>query len=310
MSTPRSAPRRAPRRALHVVTAVTCGLGLFVALQPSGQDVRASDETSVAAVVASTTTTFAIESFAPADVPDTFEVQPLAPRATMPPSTTPAPVAVPATRAPSMTPSTVEIAEAPTDAQMVARLVRTTAVYDQPGGTRATRGLAAATEFGTPRVLPVVQQGGDWLLVQLPTRPNGATGWIRARDAVLDTRTDRVDVDLATRTLVWTRRGVVQLVAPVAIGAPASPTPPGDLFVTDVLPATPGSEYGAWVIALDAHSDAFTEFEGGDPRIAIHGTNDPSSIGRAVSAGCVRVDDATLATLAAGLEPGTVVVVH
>jgi lipoprotein-anchoring transpeptidase ErfK/SrfK len=148
------------------------------------------------------------------------------------------------------------------------------------------------------------------LLVQLPTRPNGATGWIRARDAVLDRRTDHVDVDLATRTLMWTRGGVVQLVASVAIGAPASPTPPGEFFVTDVLPATAGSAYGSWVIALDAHSDAFTEFEGGDPRIAIHGTNDPSSIGNAASFGCVRVDDPALAALAGALQPGTVVVVH
>jgi lipoprotein-anchoring transpeptidase ErfK/SrfK len=306
-----STPRFTLHRALHVVTAVTCALGIFVALQPSGRDARAMRETRVAAAAAPTTTTFAIESFAPADVPDTFEVQPVAPRITMPPTTTTlAPAKVPAARASPTTQPELAIADVPADAQLVARLVRTAAVYDQPGGTRATRALAATTEFGTPRVLPVVQQGGDWLLVQLPTRPNGATGWIRSRDAVLDTRADRVDVDLATRTLVWTRRGVVQLVAPVAIGAPASPTPPGDMFVTDVLPATPGSEYGAWVIALDAHSDAFTEFEGGDPRIAIHGTNDPSSIGRAVSAGCVRVDDATLATLAGAFTPGTVVVVH
>ena len=267
----------------------------------------------VASVVFATTpptTTVPVESFAPADVPDTFDVRPIAPSVTMPPTTTVAPAAAPATRASPTTQPQVAVAEAPAGTQLVARLVRTAGVYDQPGSTRATLAVAATTEFGTPRVLPVVQQGGDWLLVQLPTRPNGATGWIRASDAVLDTRADHVDVDLATRTLVWTRGGVVQLSAPVAIGAPASPTPPGAFFVTDVLRATPGGAYGAWLIALDAHSDAFTEFEGGDARIAIHGTNDPASIGNAASSGCVRVDDARLAVLAAALEPGTVVVVH
>jgi lipoprotein-anchoring transpeptidase ErfK/SrfK len=161
------------------------------------------------------------------------------------------------------------------------------------------------TEFKNSRVLPVQQQGGDWLRVQLPTRPNGAEGWIRSKDATLDAVTDRVVVDLGERTLTWTRGGAVQLVATVAIGAPSSPTPTGTFFVTDVLPENPTGEYGAWVIALNAHSDAFTEFQGGDARIAIHGTDNPSSIGRAASAGCVRTEPGVLATLAQSLPAGT-----
>jgi lipoprotein-anchoring transpeptidase ErfK/SrfK len=51
-------------------------------------------------------------------------------------------------------------------------------------------------------------------------------------------------------------------------------------------------------------------FEGGDPRIAIHGTNDPSSIGHPASNGCVRVDAGPLDELRAALMPGTPVVVH
>jgi len=77
-----------------------------------------------------------------------------------------------------------------------------------------------------------------------------------------------------------------------------------------VLPYPSGSEYGAWVVALNGHSDAFTEFEGGDARIAIHGTNDPSSIGRASSNGCVRVTGDALALLANSLPPGTPVTIH
>jgi lipoprotein-anchoring transpeptidase ErfK/SrfK len=269
--------------------------------------------TSRVADASVTTTTFPIESFAPADTPDSFDVQPVAPRTTAPPVTTRPVAATTTTAAPpddKPAPPTVGAAEAQTDPQLVARLVRVTAVYDTPGGTRAPWGLSPTTEFGTPRVLPVVQQGGDWLLVELPTRPNSSTGWIRARDALLDTRADRVDVDLATRTLVWTRDGAVQLTAPVAVGAPKSPTPAGDFFVTDVLPSSQQSAYGAWVIALNGHSDAFTEFEGGDPRIAIHGTNDPSSIGQAASYGCVRVGDGALAALAGALTPGTPVTIH
>ena len=81
-------------------------------------------------------------------------------------------------------------------------------------------------------------------------------------------------------------------------------------FVTDVLAEPPNGAYGSWSLALDGHSDAFAEFQGGDARIAIHGTNDPSSIGRAASFGCVRVDADTLARLAAAIAPGTPVVIH
>ena len=150
----------------------------------------------------------------------------------------------------------------------------------------------------------MTQQGGGWLRVQLPTRPNGSQGWIRARDASLGVVDDRVVVDLASRTLIWSRGGVVQLQATVGVGGPSSPTPTGVFFVTDVLPGE-GPEYGAFIVALNGHSDVFTEFEGGDASIAIHGTNDPSSIGAAASSGCVRADPHTLAVLAASLAAGT-----
>ena len=60
----------------------------------------------------------------------------------------------------------------------------------------------------------------------------------------------------------------------------------------------------------NGHSDTFTEFDGGDAWIAIHGTNDPSSIGAAVSSGCVRVAADPLTALAAGLPAGTPVVIR
>jgi hypothetical protein len=201
------------------------------------------------------------------------------------------------------------VAVAPATAQLVARIKpHVLAVYQKPGGT-ASLALYNVTEFGSPRVLPVTQLGGDWLRVELPTRPNGSEGWIRASDASLATDDDLVEVHLSARSLEWWHQGVLELRTSVGIGSPASPTPTGSFFVTDVLPEQVGGGYGAWLVALDAHSDAFTEFQGGDARIAIHGTNDPGSIGAAVSSGCVRVADAPLARLAAGLPLGTPVLV-
>jgi lipoprotein-anchoring transpeptidase ErfK/SrfK len=64
------------------------------------------------------------------------------------------------------------------------------------------------------------------------------------------------------------------------------------------------------VVALDGHSDAYATFEGGDARIAIHGTSDPSSVGQSVSNGCVRIADGPLDQLRGAVPLGTPVVVH
>jgi hypothetical protein len=48
----------------------------------------------------------------------------------------------------------------------------------------------------------------------------------------------------------------------------------------------------------------------GGNQLAIHGTNNPSSIGRSVSAGCVRVSEETLDRLLPLLEYGTPVIIH
>ncbi|MCD6020371.1 MAG: L,D-transpeptidase catalytic domain, partial [Actinomycetia bacterium] len=45
-------------------------------------------------------------------------------------------------------------------------------------------------------------------------------------------------------------------------------------------------------------------------QLAIHGTNNPSSIGQSVSAGCIRVSETTLDRLLPLLEYGTPVIIH
>jgi hypothetical protein len=183
-------------------------------------------------------------------------------------------------------------------------------VFATPDEAHLVTTLAAATEWGNPRVLLTTQVKGDWVQVLLPVRPNNAVGWVRSRDVVLSTVPDAVNVDLAQRTLTWSRAGVTVLQTTVAIGAPRSWTPTGTFFVTDIFPDNPRGPHGAWVLALNAHSDAYTVFDGGEPRIAIHGTNDPSSIGRAASNGCLRVAAEPLAALAESLQPGTPVTVR
>ena len=305
---------------LHSITMVAVIAGAIVALvtgygAPGGP-------TRARPITRNIASDLAAESFVPAKVGDA-PTSTGAPATSGAPTSTSAPVTIssPASTTSSTTVSppapTTTAAPSPTapttpafTPQLVAQIIPgTVQVYANPGETTATEALFSTTEFGTPRILPVSQLGGDWLKVELPTRPNGSEGWIRARDADLSSVVDEVSVDRASRTLVWTHGGVVQLRATVGIGAPSSPTPSGTFFVTDVLPRDPSGSYGAWIVALNGHSDAFTEFEGGDARIAIHGTNDPSSIGKAVSAGCVRLTADPLARLAHALPPGTPVII-
>ncbi len=63
-----------------------------------------------------------------------------------------------------------------------------------------------------------------------------------------------------------------------------------------------------FAIGLSGHSNTLSEFAGGDGQIAIHGTNDPGTIGTKVSHGCVRVNNDVILKLAT-LPLGTPVVI-
>lgn len=183
-------------------------------------------------------------------------------------------------------------------------------VWSAPRATSSSVPLPATTSFGTPRVLLATATRGTWLRVLLPTRPNGATGWVRARDVTRRVITDEVRVDLTAHTLTWWHAGTVALETPVAVGAPETPTPAGTFFVTDLLQnADPAGAYGPFALGLSAHSDTLSEFAGGDGQIGVHGTDAPWSIGQSVSHGCVRVPNDVVDRLAHGLPLGTRVVI-
>jgi lipoprotein-anchoring transpeptidase ErfK/SrfK len=168
--------------------------------------------------------------------------------------------------------------------------------------------LPAITSFGSARALPVSDRRDGWLEVQLPTRPNGSTGWVRATGVPLRTVSFEVRVDLSDRTLEVLEDGDQVLQTSAAIGTAVAPTPTGRFFVVDKVEST-SSAYGPFALGLSGHSEVLSEFGGGDGQIGIHGTDDPSSIGRAASQGCVRVPNDVITRLAELLPLGTPVVV-
>ena len=98
--------------------------------------------------------------------------------------------------------------------------------------------------------------------------------------------------------------------ATVAVGSPSTPTPYGRFYVNQrLIPEDTSGPFGPGAIGVSAYSNVLTGWTQGGP-IAIHGTNEPWSIGHAVSNGCIRLPNGTLTRLFKIVPPGTQVIIH
>ncbi|MBN3524643.1 L,D-transpeptidase [Paenibacillus apiarius] len=86
----------------------------------------------------------------------------------------------------------------------------------------------------------------------------------------------RIIVDLSDRKLYLLDGNIVVREFPVGIGKMLTQTPTGEYTIINKQP-NPGGPFGAFWLGLSK------------PHYGIHGTNAPSSIGRQVSHGCVRM---------------------
>ena len=169
---------------------------------------------------------------------------------------------------------------------------------------------------GVPTVFSVIAKRLDascdpvWYRVRLPLKPNGITGWVRAADVELAPVTTRILVDLSARRVTLYDRGRRVLVARAAVGSEQTPTPTGSYYVNQrLVPRDRGGPFGPGAIGISAFSEVLTGWTQGGP-IAIHGTNRPELIGRAVSNGCVRVRNDLLVKLFERTRAGTPVTVR
>ena len=166
------------------------------------------------------------------------------------------------------------------------------------------------TVFGVLRAVVGRDCHARWYRVQLPIRPNGATGYVRAGDVRLGSVDTRVVIDLSERRVTLFRDGRQVFHAIGAVGSPATPTPTGRFYVNQLLvPGDPSGPWGPAAIGLSAFSPVLRDWAQGGP-IAIHGTNAPSSIGHAASHGCIRLDNAVLRRLFAQTPAGTPVIIR
>jgi hypothetical protein len=164
----------------------------------------------------------------------------------------------------------------------------------------------------TPTVAWVMEPSPDGRFgrVRVPFSAAGLTGWIPLDGLRADSTSIKLVADLSRRSLWVLRDGRVEARFATAIGAPATPTPAGLYFVTDLIPVPRGGPYGTFAVGLSGVQEGLpSSWHGGD-QLAIHGTNNPASIGRPVSHGCLRVSNTALAVLRSVLTLGTPVIVR
>jgi lipoprotein-anchoring transpeptidase ErfK/SrfK len=188
---------------------------------------------------------------------------------------------------------------------------RPVVAFRRPGRGRIARfGRVNVNGVDTVFAVRGISCDARWLHVQLPLRPNGRTGWVRASHVRRIAVRTRIVVDLSERSVRFYRAGRLVLRSRAAIGASATPTPLGRYYVNQrLIPGDPGGPFGPGAIGISAFSPVLTGWTQGGP-VAIHGTNEPWSIGRAVSNGCIRIPNAVDRKLFWQAPAGTPVIIR
>lgn len=164
------------------------------------------------------------------------------------------------------------------------------------------------TEEGFPEVYlllarTVSSTGEAWIDLRVPGRPNGRTGWVPA-GALGPMRLTHWALRIDRRQLrAWlSYDGRVAWSAPVGIGKPSTPTPPGHYWVRELLRVPGHTLYGPYAFGTSDYS-ALSSWPGGGV-VGIHGTNEPWLIPGRPSHGCIRMRNTAITYLAHHLPIG------
>ncbi len=196
---------------------------------------------------------------------------------------------------------------------LLVEIPRSLPITARPGGNRVVGYMPAGSPFyDIPTVAWIHRRDstGRYGLVTVPYSGTPSTGWIRIASLKSRRTPFAVRVDLSRREVIVMRLGKVIMRFPTTIGAPGSPTPPGRYFVTDRVPFDPSGPLGAFAFGISGIQPRLPPGWQGEDQLAIHGTNDPSSIGEAASAGCLRVSRRALQRLKPLLTLGTPVTIR
>lgn len=134
--------------------------------------------------------------------------------------------------------------------------------------------------------------------------------WIVATAVKVDVVRERIEVDLLGHRLTATFADGTSVVTQAAVGKAPTPTPRGRVQLLELRRRLDTTVFGPGELRTSGRSDVFPSYLGNDPYlIAIQGTNDPSSIGKAVTNGNIRVSN-DIWTALAKLPLGTPVIIR
>jgi hypothetical protein len=199
-------------------------------------------------------------------------------------------------------------------AQLLVRIPASMAVRARPHADAAVIGtMPSGSKYFGISVIAWVEAtagNGNWGRVEIPYVWPRRDGWIRLRGLARTTTHVEVHVDLSRHWVGVTKFGRMLFGLRAATGAPVSPTPPGEYFVTDRIPFSVESSLGSFAFGISGIQPHLPSGWSGGNQLAIHGTNDPSSIGTSASAGCIRVSERGLHRLMPILRLGTPIVIE
>lgn len=106
-----------------------------------------------------------------------------------------------------------------------------------------------------------------------------------------------IQISIGKRRLALYNNGKLVKIYPIAVGKMLTHTPAGEYMIVN-RQMNPGGPFGVMWLSLSKQG------------YGIHGTNDPSSIGKAVSHGCVRMYNRDVLQLAEMVPNGTRVIIQ
>ncbi len=191
----------------------------------------------------------------------------------------------------------------PTASLIADAAAATVPVYAAPAAGPVTARIPGQVPTGQKEAFLVLDLVPGWYRVELPVKPNGATGWIPASSVTIRGTTDYLRVHQSQFRLERYTAGRLQQAFTVAVGAPSTPTPNGRFFVWASQDFA-GAPYTPGIFALSGFSPVLDNWPGGG-RAGIHGWTDTRVMGTRASHGCVRMAPADFAKLLHSVPLGT-----
>jgi lipoprotein-anchoring transpeptidase ErfK/SrfK len=173
-------------------------------------------------------------------------------------------------------------------------------IFQTPGAPAVAGVLKNPTAEAQPLAFLAIAKQDDWVQVRLPSRPNGAVGWVKASDLKFgEIPAYRILVEVAARRLTLFKGDEVVMQESVGVGKARTPTPVGTFYIDAMVRlANPNTVWGPFQMSVSGFSNVLERFMGGPGQIAIHGTNAPQLIPGDISNGCVRMKNAAITKLA------------